>query len=108
MIEAIAQQIREARMADRPILHLRVTPDAIPGTVTTTPLAPGRLRRYRALAAEEGTILPDLSSNVLEIVVAPVDWDALLVEKDAFERYAVEVDPGSGVKKVLGVRVVQE
>lgn len=117
MYEAITREIHSAEEQDRPIAQVRVTPDAIPGSVTTGPMTPERarilgrllampslppLRGVRGLGSEtdEIVVFGD-PTNLLEILVHPEDWRQLLTEVDNL--YMLNVS--GPVKRLAGVPV---
>jgi hypothetical protein len=110
---AIAREINDARATGyREIVHIRVTVDAIPGSVTTTPLTPERARVLGKLIAVDlgkyGTAVeadPYYAERLLEILIHPQDYVGLMKEADDLSRFAVSVNPSTGVSQVYGVPV---
>jgi hypothetical protein len=93
VFRAIAHEVYEARAALRPITHIRVTRDALAGTVAALPITPERARTIRLRAFPGGTVEADFgeTERLLEIVIHPEDWRTLLTERDAVGVYAVNV-----------------
>jgi hypothetical protein len=106
-LAAIHREVYDARAADRPITHIRVTTDALPGYPAAVPITPERARTIRLRMAYGGTVGADYASTgrLLEIVIHPEDWATLLKEKDALGHYAVGTD--GRVKTVLGIPVAE-
>lgn len=101
---AIHREIVDADMALVKIAYIRVTRDAIPGSVVTTPITPERLLPDDgwALDDEVGETLEALLRPDREIVVHPEDWCSLLAECDALG-YAVS--PVGMLRAVRGIPV---
>lgn len=108
--DAIRQQVYDARLQDREVLHLRVTRQALPGSIVALPLTPERARALRTLwAVRQGdmsvTALPDLEvlERYVEVVMHPDDYLDLLGVA-----HTVNVDVRSGVQRVLGYPITME
>jgi hypothetical protein len=102
MYETLTREIRSAEEADRPVAQIRVTPDAIQGSVTTAPMTPERARVLGQLLAmpalppwpavirglgaaptDEMVVFGSPSNErLLEILIHPDDWRQLLTEVD--------------------------
>lgn len=100
---AIARERHDADVQLRPIIHIRITKDAIPGTPAAVPVTPERARTLgRLWALPDGSVDAAYDGRALEVVIHPEDWSRLLTEKDAMVGYAVQVgDPD----RVLGIPV---
>ena len=109
---ALHSEIRHAREQDRPVVHVRVAKDALPGTVAAMPVTPERARALGTLLLlpDETIVGSPVNERLLELLIHPEDWRGLLVEKDALGNYVVDyvVAPGEGgVTRVLGIPVVK-
>jgi hypothetical protein len=100
------QQARETGY--KRIVHIRVTKDAILGAPTTVPVTPERARTLGRLlmvrsGGLDGVVVADPSDyeRMLELLIHPEDWAALLTEKTAFG-YAVELGT---IDHVMGIPV---
>lgn len=111
IIEAIYDEFRAARDAARPVLHVRVSLAAIPGSVITTPLSPERARALRPYVIHlQGRDTPDALADpevverALELVLHPEDWARLLADHAAIPDVALPLRDGEPFR-VLGVPV---
>jgi hypothetical protein len=112
LLKPFHDEIRQAREQDREVHWIRVTKDAIPGSITTTPITPERARQI-ALRAEPGTGFgrdctvdtdPKLVGRPpLEIVVHPEDWAELLKDPEA-ARWGIQIGEPD---RVLGIPVTR-
>lgn len=110
IFRTIWDEQRAARAAMREIVHIRVTPDAIPGSVTTTPLTPERARALKPLIyhhpsrdTPDAVADPDME-RALELLVHPKDWAELRM--DVHAKHALQVGASSGgVDRVMGIPV---
>jgi hypothetical protein len=84
---AIAREVHDARATGcQRVVHVRVTPHAIPGSVVAVPIPPERSRLLRAdpdLDAIETANYVEIVGRggigvLLEILVHPHDWQQLL------------------------------
>lgn len=112
----VAAEIHSAEEQDRPIAQIRVTTDAIQGSITAAPVTPERARTLGQLMAIRGdsdspltgTVVSDPSNEqLLEILIHPEDWRDLLTETGGMARFALKTSsPGSlVVRSVLGIPV---
>jgi len=120
MHATLTREIHSAEAEDRPVAQIRVTPDAIQGSVTTAPMTPERARVLGRLLAmptvppwpggirglgsstDEVVAFGDPSNErLLEILVHPDDWRQLLAEVDNLWM----LDMGGPIKRVAGVPV---
>lgn len=85
---AIAREVHDARATGRQrVVHVRVTPHALPGSVVSVPIPPERSRLLRAdpdLDAIETANYVEIVGRggigvLLEILVHPQDWQQLLI-----------------------------
>lgn len=110
LLKPFWDEIRQAREQDREVRWIRVTADAIPGSIVTTPITPERARQI-ALRAE-----PDFGSDYtvdtdpklilrpsLEIVVHPEDWAELLKDPEA-AHWGIQIGEPD---RVLGIPVTR-
>lgn len=76
-------EMEEARSKLLEIKWLRVTLTAIPGSPTTVPIAPERLRHHSLKAYPDGTVDhdPQTTDCWREIVVHPKDWLEIRAEQ---------------------------
>jgi hypothetical protein len=106
----IAAIFRECNAADgqmRPIIHARLTTDAIPGSIAAMPVTPERARTLGKLwAFPDGTIEAAYDGRALEILIHPEDWHGLLKELPSENGYAVQNAIWCGEPdRVLGIPV---
>jgi hypothetical protein len=114
--EALMREIDSARLQYRPLLHIRVTQDAIPGAPAAVPITPERARSIRLRIVElsgdaDAVVVPDpeVWLRSLEIVVHPEDWTAVLLEHGRFIRDLVIREDRAGRDPVcdfMGVQVI--
>lgn len=113
-IETIWLQIRDAareryRGEDR-IAHIRITTDAIPGSIVAMPITPERMRSLGYLRlvqpTEPGpaTVIADPSRELLEIVMHPKDWRQLRMSLEA--RDHLETGALDKADRLLGYPVI--
>ena len=107
------KELHDARAAMRPVLHIRITTDAIPGTVTSTPLTPERLRVLKPYVIHiEGRETPDvladptLVDRALEIVMHPQDWHDLLRDIESVQHVQIGMREGEP-DRVWGIPVTR-
>lgn len=106
----VASLFRERNAADeqmRPIIHIRITTDAIAGSVVAVPVSPERARTLGKLwAFPDGTIEAAYDGRALEILVHHEDWYSLLKEMPADNGFAVQLAMKLGEPdRVLGIPV---
>lgn len=87
VLDAIRRECDDAALTGyKQIVHIRVTTDALQGSVTSTPVTPERARtigRLMAIPAREGTAVvahPDSTETLLEILMHPADYETLMIE----------------------------
>lgn len=83
---AIANQLNDARETGwQRIVHIRVTVDALAGSVTALPVTPERARTLGRLLAVPGGVVADPSDyeGMLELLIHPADWADLLRDTTA-------------------------
>jgi hypothetical protein len=107
MYATILREINSAATEDRPVAQIRVTADAIRGSITTAPLTPERARvlgRLLAVPFGEGDSAvvsdPD-NERLLEILIHPEDWRDLLTEEAPLSMLNLT----GPIKRVAGVPV---
>lgn len=110
IFETIHREIRDVRATGyQQVVHIRITADAIPGSVVTTPLTPERLRLLAQRGvwspAEETVVIadPEAQERWVEIVMHPVDWYALLADVEAIPYIDTVSSPGK--RRVFGIAV---
>ena len=75
----LMREIASAQEQDRPLLHIRVTPDALRGTPASLPVTPERLRVLYPESVKLGLIENGLvPHHGMELVVHPEDWRDVL------------------------------
>lgn len=103
----IFSERNQARERMRPIIHIRVTTDAIPGSPVAVPVTPERARTLGKIwAFPDGTVEAAFDGRALELLVHPEDWYSLLKDMDAARDYVVQfgVQPGEP-DRVFGIPV---
>lgn len=93
VVAAIAQEMNEAYELQRAVRQIRVTPNAVPGSVVCVPMT-----------SPEG-------GRLHEILVHPVDWRDALLERSPDQRFLLDgvAHPSvSDPRRVWGVQVVHE
>lgn len=113
--EALMREIDSATMLARPLLHIRVTTDALRGSPAAVPITPERARRVRLRAFEgrDGEAVvdgdPEVYLRSLEIVVHPADWADVLAElPDRYvgDRIRMHQDARTGARvEFMGIEV---
>jgi hypothetical protein len=110
LLKPFYDEIRQAREQDREVHWIRVTKDAIPGSIVTTPITPERARQIRLRAEPEfgsGYTVDTDPSLVgrppLEIVVHPEDWAELLKDPEV-ARWGIQIGEPD---RVLGIPVTR-
>jgi len=112
MFKPFWDEVRQAREQDREVHWIRVTKDAIPGSITTTPITPERARQIGLYEYEDGQsgrsagvdTDPKLIARLpLEIVVHPEDWAELLKDPEA-AKWGIQIGEPD---RVLGIRVTR-
>ncbi len=90
VLAAIHRELNDAAMTGyKRIVHMRVTTDALPGSITSVPVTPERARALGRLL-----LVPDANGQplgvvadpmdyekMLELLIHPADWHDLLLEK---------------------------
>jgi hypothetical protein len=119
VFDTVRSELRDAQALDRPVVWIRVSPDALRGSVVTTPVTPERLRTMALREVQDGQgssvgviADPDIAERAMEIVMHPEDWRDLLTDAEAYG--AVEFahgapfseHPRSALKRVMGVHVI--
>lgn len=105
IVEAVHHELNDAEVREHRIVQIRVTRDALPGSITTVVMTPERARRYvgsvvvRIVTPEllPGEAWPD----VREILIHPLDWERALLEPDPYAAVVL-----GQVTSILGVPVV--
>lgn len=110
VLHAISNELDAAALSGyKRIVHIRLTTDALPGSVTSTPITPERARTLgRLLALPGGGVVADPRSTelLMEILIHPEDWAALLAETDA--PYTVQAAMKAGEPdRVYGIPVTR-
>lgn len=103
----VVREIDSAAEQDRPLAQIRVTTDAIPGSISTAPVTPERgrvLGKLRAVPVDGGAAVEGDPSNerLLEILIHPDDWNLVLVEAPLG---ALGCDPEAKVRTLYGLPV---
>lgn len=110
LLKPFYEDLRQAREQDRDVRWIRVTKDAIPGSITTTPITPERARQIGLYEYEDGqsgrsagvdTDPKLIARPPLEIVVHPEDWAELLKDPEA-AKWGIQIGEPD---RVLGVPV---
>lgn len=67
----------------RPVTQVRVSTDAIEGTIAAVPVTPERARNLGKLRATPAGVISDPpNERLLEILIHPEDWKQLLMRTD--------------------------
>lgn len=113
MYGVLRREINYAREQDRPIVQVRVTADALRGSISTVPVSPERARVLGTLTmvpvGDEGdsaVVGAAENERLLEVIVHPEDWRDLLVEAGPLG--ALGADDGGSVRTIFGYRVEEE
>jgi hypothetical protein len=111
MFATLWRELNDAEARRLQIVQIRVSPAAIPGAPTTTMITPERIRAMRTYVIQlpgrdtpDAFPDPDAQERWREIVIHPVDWQALLMEHALHGHY----QPGTaGVEpdRVFGIPV---
>lgn len=113
VFDSLMREKRDAAERDVVIAQIRVSRDALPGSVVLMPVTPERARTLGTLhllepsrSGEPATVVAD-ADRLYEIVLHPEDWAGLLVERSPVtDRYAISPPMGAdGVKRVVGIPV---
>lgn len=98
--DAIRREFDAAAREQLVVRQVRVTPDAIAGSVMLAPMAPERLDEWGAMIREVAGIFnippryiiaaPDAVQRWREILVHPTDWAALRHEVGNGERHVAQ------------------
>jgi len=80
--EALHREIYSAEEQARPLLHIRISPSAIQGSIVCVPVTPERARQTRIRTLEEGGVVADseIVMRYLELIIHPHDWRTLLAD----------------------------
>lgn len=113
MYATLQAEIHHVRLRALDVVQIRVSTDAIPGSVTTTMLTPERLRALRPYVIHlQGRETPDAladptaAERLREIVMHPDDWFALLEEPDT--RFALRLGMAEGEPdRIFGIPVAR-
>lgn len=90
--EVIWHERNDADAQMRPIIHIRITTDGIPGSPAALPVTPERARTLGKLwAFPNGSVDAAYDGRALEVLVHPEDWAGLLKDVDAAKQYAVQI-----------------
>lgn len=104
VLASIMREQHDARATGyKRIVHIRVTTDALPGSVTSLPVTPERARVIgRLLAVQDLGVVADPNSTetLLELLIHPADWAELLTDDDKYR--AVQIGPDT---RVIGIPV---
>lgn len=109
VLPAIHRERVHADEQMRTIHHIRVTVDALPGSVVSVPITPERARTIalRAFPASGGDPVVDTDPELvgrplLEVLIHPEDWMTLLKDAEAIGY----VDTSGPIRRVMGIPVV--
>lgn len=93
-MEVIVRELRQAVEAQREVVHIRVSQDAISGCVLAVPLAPERLRTLAGVNTAGKGLLPDpkAQERLVEIVVHPDEWIDMMLSARNGGPLRLEVD----------------
>lgn len=87
--DAINRELESAVHERLVVRQIRITPDAIAGSVTLAPMTPERLQAWAAIIGEVATWFnvphsmigaPEARERWREVLVHPADWEALQAE----------------------------
>src|ERR1700759_1212361 len=102
MFVAILREVHRAREQMRPVTQVRVTTDALEGTIAAAPVTPERARVLGKLRATPvGVISDPPNERLLEILIHPEDWKQLLMRTDSHGAIGFS----DGVETALGLPV---
>jgi hypothetical protein len=105
--EAIVSEINHAELDDRRVRALRVTTDAVAGSLAAMPITPERARTVgRLWMLEDSTVVAEDLLYDLELLVHPSDWYALLAERGPSGQFVVQPHATvANVEHILGIPV---
>jgi len=85
--EALHREIDGADMEARPIVHVRVTTAAFPGSIVAVPISPERARATAKLwALPDGTVDALYDGRAMEIPMHPEDYMRAMADIEAEQR----------------------
>jgi hypothetical protein len=100
VVESLCHEIAAAEEGMRPVGHVRVSRDVIPGSPVCVPVTPERARTIALRAVKDGVIAdPSVWMRQLEIVVHPQDWMEYLRDMDTrwMSESRLDVDTFRGI-----------
>lgn len=109
VLDALRHEVRAVQLEDGIVNHVRVSRDAIPGSLTSARVPPERLEEVGVYGRyDDGAIVDeeDDHDRMHEILVHPLDWSALLKERLPEGPYVV-VHPAGAKRRVLGLTVLE-
>lgn len=108
VFRAITREVYDAQAQLREIVHIRVSRNALAGSVVALPITPERARTIRLRAFPGGAVDVDYGSTerLLEIVIHPEDWRDLLTEKDAVGAYVLNAE-STGIRRIYDIPVAE-
>ena len=108
IMPTLYREQQQAREQLREIHHIRVTTDALPGSLVSVPITPERARTIRLAMfpskAGESTVDVDpelVGRPLLEVLMHPEDYAELTKDLDAVR----DVDMTGSVTRVLGIPI---
>lgn len=109
MYAAVHALLRDVRATGyQRVVHVRVTTDALPGSMTTVPVTPERARVLgRLLAVQDSGVVADplWFEKAQEVLIHPEDWVKLLSEVPGYAHQgALSID---GSTRIFGIPVTE-